>query len=76
MINRDEAEKLVALMGEIGTNLENAAKIVKDATNGEGDEHATYLATIEFVTGYLKQDVMQPIFIDYPDLAPDDCETV
>ncbi len=72
MMERDASEKLAGLMQEIGTQLESAAGIIKDS--GDKEEHRTYLATIEFVLGYLRQDVLQPIFIDYPDLAPDDWE--
>ncbi len=72
MMERDASEKLVGLMQEIGTKLESAAGIIDDS--GGEEEHKTYLATIEFVLGYLRQDVMQPIFTDYPDLAPDDWE--
>lgn len=72
MMERDASKKLVGLMQEIGTKLDSAAGIIKKS--GEEEEHQTYLATIEFVLGYLRQDVMQPIFTDYPDLAPDDWE--
>ncbi len=72
MMERDASEKLAGLMQNIGAQLESAADIIRDS--GDKEEHKTYLATIEFVLGYLKQDVMQPIFTDYPDLAPDDWE--
>jgi len=70
MLERDASEKLAGLMQEIGAQLESAADIIKDS--GDDEVHETYLATIEFVLGYLRQDVMQPIYTDYPDLAPDD----
>lgn len=72
MLERDASKKLAGLMQEIGAQLESAAGIIKES--GDGEVHETYLATIEFVLGYLRQDVMQPIFTDYPDLAPDDWE--
>ena len=72
MMDRDASEKLCVLVQEIGTQLESAAGIIKDS--GDAQEHRTYLSTIEFVLGYLRQDVLQPIFTDYPDLAPDDWE--
>lgn len=72
MLERDASEKLAGLMQEIGAQLESAAKIVKKS--GDDEVHKTYLATIDFVLGYLRQDVMQPIYTDYPDLAPDDWE--
>jgi len=72
MLERDASEKVAGLMQEIGAQLESAAKIIK--TSGDDEAHETYLATIDFVLGYLRQDVMQPIFTDYPDLAPDDWE--
>lgn len=70
MMNREAAEKLIALMGEVSKRLESASSIVKD--NSDEDEYETYLSTIEYVVGYLQQDVMEPIISDYPDLAPDD----
>lgn len=72
MMERDASQKLAGLMQDIGTQLETAADLIRDS--GDEEEHKTYLATIEFVLGYLRQDVMQPIFTDYPDLAPDDWE--
>ena len=71
-MEREASEKVVDLMNEVGKKLDSAAGIIKGS--GEEEEHKTYLATIEFVLGYLRQDVMQPIFIDYPDLTPDDWE--
>jgi len=70
MMNRQAAEKLMALMGEVSKRLESASTIIKD--NSDEDEYETYLSTIEFVVGYLQQDVMEPIIASYPDLAPDD----
>ena len=70
MINREAAEKLIALMGDVSRRLESAAGIIKE--HSDEDEYGTYLSTIEYVVGYLQQDVMQPIIADYPDLAPDD----
>jgi len=72
MLERDASEKLAGLMQEIGAQLESAAGIIKES--GDDEMHKTYLATIDFVLGYLRQDVMQPIFTEYPDLAPDDWE--
>lgn len=72
MMEREASEQVIALMNEIGKKLDSAAGIIKGS--GEEEEHMTYLATIEFVVGYLRQDVMQPIFVDYPDLTPDDWE--
>jgi len=72
MLERDASEKVAGLMQEIGAQLESAAMIIKKS--GDDEAHETYLATIDFVLGYLRQDVMQPIFTDYPDLAPDDWE--
>lgn len=70
MMNREAAEKLITLMGEVSKRLESASGIIKD--NSDEDEYETYLSTIEYVVGYLQQDVMEPIFANYPDLAPDD----
>lgn len=70
MMNRDAAEKLVALMTEIGTRLESASSLIKDSS--DEDEYETYLSTIEYVIGYLQQDVVDPVIANYPDLAPDD----
>lgn len=72
MMERDTSEKIARLMQEVGEQLETAAAIIRDS--GDEEAHKTYLATIEFVLGYLRQDVMQPVFTDYPDLAPDDWE--
>jgi len=72
MMEREASEKIVDLMHEVGKQLDSAAGIIKGS--GGEEEHKTYLATIEFVLGYLRQDVMQPIFVDYPDLAPEDWE--
>lgn len=70
MMNRDAAEKLVALITEIGTRLESVSSLIKDSS--DEDEYETYLSTIEYVIGYLQQDVVDPIIANYPDLAPDD----
>lgn len=68
MINRDAAEKIIELMKSISSELREASKIVEK--NSDDDDQETYAATIEFVIGYLQQDVMRPIIEDYPDLAP------
>ncbi len=70
MMKRKAAEKLMSLMGEVSARLDSASELIKD--NSDEDEYETYLSTIEYVTGYLQQDVMEPIIATYPDLAPDD----
>lgn len=70
MLNREAAESIMELMKNISSKLREANSIIED--NSDDDDHETYLATIEFIVGYLQQDVMRPIIEDYPDLAPDD----
>lgn len=72
MLERDASQKVIDLMGKVEKQLESAAGVIKKS--GDKEDHKTYLATIEFLLGYLRQDVMQPIFTDYPDLTPDDWE--
>jgi len=72
MLDRNASEKLAGLMQEIGAQLESAAGLIMES--GDDEVHKTYLATIDFLLGYLRQDVMQPIFTDYPDLAPEGWE--
>lgn len=72
MMERDASKKIIDLMGKVEKQLESAAGVIKKS--GDKEDHKTYLATIEFLLGYLRQDVMQPIFTDYPDLAPDGWE--
>lgn len=69
MVNREAAEKIIKLMKNISSELREASSIVEK--NADDDDLETYVATIEFVVGYIQQDVMLPIIEDYPDLAPD-----
>lgn len=69
MMNREAAEKIIALMKNISAELREASIIIEK--NSDDDDHETYLSTIEFVIGYLQQDVMRPVIDDYPDIAPD-----
>ncbi len=70
MLNREAAENIMELMSSISSKLREASSIIED--NSDDDDYETYLSTIEYVVGYLQQDVMRPIIEDYPDLAPDD----
>jgi len=72
MMNRNASEKIIKLMEEVAERLHSAAGLIEQ--NSDEDEHETYLATIEYVLGYLRQDVMKPVIDNYPDLAPDDWE--
>ena len=70
MMKRNAAEKVIELMGEVRSRLESACDVIRDSS--DEDEYETYLSTIEYVVGYLQQDVMEPIIASYPDLAPED----
>lgn len=69
MLNREAVENIMELMNNISSELREASSIIED--NSDDDDYETYLATIEYIVGYLQQDVMRPIIDDYPDLAPD-----
>lgn len=68
MLSKDAATKVVELVQEIQSRLDAVSNIYRD--HGGEEDRESYLTTAEFVTGYLHQDVMHPILVDYPDLAP------
>lgn len=68
MRKKEAAAKIVELVQEIQLRLDAVSQIYHD--HGGDEEYASYLSTSELITGYLHQDVMHPILVDHPDLAP------
>ena len=69
MLKKEVANEVVDLVQEIQSRLDTVMQIYRD--HGGEEEQASYLTMAEFVTGYLHQDVMHPILLEYPELAPD-----
>lgn len=68
MLEKNAAKQVVSLLQEIQARLDSISAIYND--HGGEEDRDSYSATSEFVTGYLHQDVMHPLLVDYPDLAP------
>jgi hypothetical protein len=69
MLDKNAAQRIVEMLQEIQSRLDAISDICQGHA-GE-DDRESYAATVEFVTGYLHQDVMHPVLVDYPELAPD-----
>lgn len=69
MLEKIAAAQVVELVEEIQSRLDAISAIFREC--GEEDELASYVATAEFVAGYLHQDVVHPILEDYSELAPE-----
>lgn len=69
MLKKDAAGKVVELVQEIQLRLDAISQIYRE--HGGEEDFESYQTTAEFVTGYLQQDVMHPILLEYPKLAPD-----
>lgn len=69
MLKKDAAGKVVELVQEIQSRLDAISQIYRE--HGGEEDHESYQTTAEFVTGYLQQDVMHPILLEFPDFAPD-----
>lgn len=69
MLEKMAAAQVVGLVEEIQSRLDAISGIFRES--GEEEELVSYMATAEFVAGYLHQDVVHPILEDYPELAPE-----
>ena len=69
MLKKDAAKEIVALVEEIQSQLDAVSKIYH--AHGSEEDQESYRTTAEFLTGYLHQDIVHPILMDHPDLAPD-----
>lgn len=69
MLKKDAAKEVVALVEGIQSQLDAVSNIYR--AHGSEEDQESYRTTVEFLTGYLHQDIVHPILLDHPDLAPD-----
>ncbi len=68
-MKKDIATKLVAVMSDITTQLDDSVRMVMD--NSEEEEFKKYRRAAGKVMGYIFAEIMTPLFTEYPELTPD-----
>jgi hypothetical protein len=67
-MKKDVAEAINQLMLEYGAKLDSSVKLVMDTSSTE--EFESYRAAVGQIMGTMLLDIMNPIYVEHPELKP------
>jgi hypothetical protein len=68
-MNRTTAEKLEQILRNVSAELDRSIRIVRD--NSSEEDFIRYRRLVGKLMGEIFVEVLQPIYLEYPELTPD-----